>query len=69
MNTPLHRAALCNSTEIAQLLIAHKADIEARNKYNNTPLHLAALYNSTEIAQLLITHKADIEARQLLQPH
>ena len=62
-NTPLHLAARYNRTEIAQLLITHKADIEARNEYNNTPLHLAARYNSTEIAQLLITHKADIEAR------
>ena len=62
-NTPLHLAARYNSTQIAQLLITHKADIEARDEDNNTPLHLAARYNCTEIAQLLITHKADIEAR------
>ena len=61
--TPLHLAAGYNRSEIAQLLITHKADIEARDEYNNTPLHLAASNNSTEIAQLLITHKADIEAR------
>ena len=38
IHTPLHYTALNNSTEIAQLLITHKADIEARDKYNCTPL-------------------------------
>ena len=61
--TALHAAAFNNSTEVAQLLITHKADIEARDKDNETPLFAAACYNSTEVAQLLITHKADIEAR------
>ena len=51
------------TTEVALLLITHKADIEARNKYNSSPLHSAALNNSTEVAKLLIIHKADIEAR------
>ena len=37
--TPLHLAVLKDSTEIAQLLITHKADIEARGEYNRTPLH------------------------------
>ena len=52
-----------NSKEVAQLLITHEADIEARNKYNRTPLYEAAWNNSKEVAQLLITHEADIEAR------
>ena len=52
-----------NSKEVAQLLITHEADIEARNKGNETPLFAAALNNSKEVAQLLITHEADIKAR------
>ena len=56
--TSLHEAAINNSTEVAQLLITHKADIEARDKDNRTPIQR---YNSTEVAQLLITHKADIK--------
>ena len=59
----LHVAAIKNSTEIARLLITHKANIEARDKYNQTPLFVTAIYNSTEVVQLLIAHKADIEAR------
>ena len=37
--TPLHVAARNNNTEVAQLLITHKADIEARDRFNQTPLH------------------------------
>ena len=61
--TPLHDAALKNSTEVAQLLIAHKADIEARTSFNQTALHFAAENFSTEVTLLLISHKADVEAR------
>ena len=59
----LQVAAFNNSKEAAQLLITHKADIEARDEDNKTPLFAAAFSNSTEVARLLITHKADIEAR------
>ena len=52
---PLHQAAFNNRTEVAQLLITHKADIEARDGLNQTPLHQAAFNNGTEVAQLLIT--------------
>ena len=61
--TALHEAALNNSKEVAQLLITHEADIEARDKGNETPLFAAAYNDSKEVAQLLITHEADIEAR------
>ena len=61
--TALQVAASNNSKEAAQLLITHKADIEARDEDNKTPLFAAAFSNSTEVARLLITHKADIEAR------
>ena len=61
--TALQVAAFNNSKEVAQLLITHKADIEARDEDNKTPLFAAAFSYSTEVAQLLINHKADIEAR------
>ena len=61
--TPLHMAARYSSIEVVQLLIAHKADIEARNKDNQTPLHWATRHNSIEIAQLLISHKGEIDTR------
>ena len=69
MKITAHLCIWQQHTEIAQLLITHKADIEARDEYNNTPLHgswqlvIKQPSDSTEIAQLLIAHKADIEAR------
>ena len=62
---PLHVTARNNSTEVAQLLIIHRADIEARNDDNQTPLCETARNNCTEVAQLLITHVADSEARNI----
>lgn len=44
-----------------KLLITHKADIKARNKYSCIPFHFAAENNSTETAQRLIAHQADIK--------
>ena len=61
--TLLHCASKYNRTEIAQLLLTYKADIEARDINYQAPLHVAAKYNSTEVVQLLITHNAVIEAR------
>ena len=42
---PLHEPAINNSTDFVQLLITHKADLEARDKDNRTALHEAALKN------------------------
>ena len=48
-------AAMNNSTEVAQFLITHKADIEARDKDNRTPLELARLTsrNTKSVVRLL----------------
>ncbi|XP_078608941.1 uncharacterized protein LOC144880570 [Branchiostoma floridae x Branchiostoma japonicum] len=58
--TPLHVASRHGQTEVAELLIEHKAEVDARNE---TPLHLASEYGQTEVAELLIEHKAEVDAR------
>ena len=59
--TPLHWAAQKNHKDIAELLLASGADVNARNKYGDTPLHFAASAGSTDVARLLLDHGAEID--------
>ena len=84
--TPLHHALSNNaSIEIIQLLIDHKADVNARTKpdthsfnfYGDTrtceesPLHRAAAYAPSEIIKLLLQSGADPHGKDANgdQPH
>jgi hypothetical protein len=58
-NTPLHYAS---QKEIAALLIAEGADVNARNINEETPLHRALTGNYGEIAELLIAKGANVHA-------
>lgn len=49
-------------TEIAKLLIASGADVNAVNNEGETPLFLAASNNCKEIAKLLISNGADVNS-------
>src|SRR3954447_9751451 len=62
--TPLHLAAFFGHAKIAELLIAHDADVVAtsRGANRNTPLHAALAGNHKLIAGLLIGHGADVNA-------
>jgi uncharacterized protein len=62
--TPLHLAAFFGHAKIAELLIAHDADVLAtsRGANSNTPLHAALAGNHKLIAGLLIGHGADVNA-------
>ena len=62
--TPLHLAAYFGHPKIAELLIAHKADVVARSRgaNGNTPLHAALAGNHKFVAALLIGHGADVNA-------
>jgi uncharacterized protein len=59
--TPLHGVAGEHQFEMAEYLIAHGADVAARNDSGVTPLHLAAY---PEMARILVKHGADLEARE-----
>jgi len=54
--TPLHLAA---NKEIAELLIANGADVNAKSKAGCTPLHVAGFRGHKEIAELLIAKGAE----------
>jgi hypothetical protein len=60
--TPLHIAAFNNHKGIAEYLLAHKADVNAKSKNGSTPLHLAAAKGNKEIVELLLAHNAEIDA-------
>lgn len=68
-DTPLLLAAKYNQFEIAQLLLANGADVNAKNVHpghavvssGETPLTYAlASYNNTKMVELLLTHGADV---------
>ena len=61
---PLHSAAATRQLECARLLIAHGADVNARQAGGYTPLHEAAGNGDIELARLLLEAGADREARK-----
>jgi ankyrin repeat protein len=72
-NTPLHLAALNNQLEVARLLIANGADVNALSKKSvrnvgMTPLHAALLsFHHKEMVDLLISRGADVNAGDTLK--
>ena len=67
--TALHLATRYNSAQVAELLIAHGANVNARRVRDEryqiawVPLDAAALINSVRVAELLIAHGANVNAR------
>ncbi|AIE86460.1 ankyrin repeat domain-containing protein [Fimbriimonas ginsengisoli] len=65
--TPLHFAAWKGHPEIAEVLIAAGADLQAHSTnghWGTTPLHAAAHGNQKAVAEVLIKHGADINAKR-----
>jgi ankyrin repeat protein len=61
--TPLHRAALRGHKDVAEFLLAHKADVNAKDDFGATPLLCAALRGYTDVVELLLANKADVNAK------
>src|ERR1017187_725486 len=59
----LTESALKGQTDIADLLLAKGANVDARDKSGATPLHQAALKGNLAFATLLLQHGADVNAR------
>ena len=55
-STPLHFAALNGHKEVAELLLANRAKVDATNGTGWTPLHVAVFCGNTGSAELLRQH-------------
>lgn len=67
-NTALHIAAEESSAKMVELLITEgKADIEARNNWNNTPLMSAVICSNKKAIEPLLEHGADMYTRDGLE--
>lgn len=61
--TPLHSAVAGQHFEIAQMLLNHGADANARQMGDFTPLQGAAQNGQIEMIELLVKHGADLNLR------
>jgi ankyrin repeat protein len=59
----LHYAAQQEQSEMAEFLIANKAEVDATDRDGRTPLHCAADACRLEVVKLLLANKADVNAR------
>jgi hypothetical protein len=61
--TVLHQASLDGQAEAVQLLLQHKADVNAKGYLNQTPLRLVYNDKNVEVAKILLEYGADIHAK------
>ena len=61
--TPLHCAAYHGHKDVAELLLANKAEVNATNNQGETPLHWAAMMGHKDVVELLLANKADVNAK------
>jgi len=59
----LHQAVIAGNRYEVERLLAHGADVNARNGDGWTPLHQAASNGNREMAELLLAHGADVNAK------
>ena len=61
--TTLHYAASNGRKDVVELLLANKADVNAKDDDGKTPLHSASENGHKEVAELLLASKANVNAR------
>ena len=74
--TPLHAASLHGHSEVVELLLAHKADVNARighglgfsGNEDLTPLHLAAGEGYKDVVKILLAKGANVNAYAIGTP-
>jgi ankyrin repeat protein len=59
-STMLHEAAITGRADVVQMLLALKANPNAKDINGRTPLYKAAFYGHPEIIELLIANGADV---------
>ena len=58
--TPLHWASGHGRVDLAKVLVAAGADIDAQRNNGNTPLHEAANYKKPDLVTYLVLQGADV---------
>ncbi len=53
-STPLHLAAVAGDVKVCELLLDHKARINALDITQSTPLHKAAAFNHADVIEFLL---------------
>jgi len=61
--TLLHFAAKIGHQDLAELLLANKAQVNDRDFEGRTPLHIAAIFGRGGLAELLLANKAEVNAK------
>lgn len=61
--TPLHSAALAGHKDVAELLLASKAEVNANDNDGQTPLHYAATNGYKAVVELLLANKAKVDVK------
>ncbi|XP_035718507.1 poly [ADP-ribose] polymerase tankyrase-like isoform X3 [Vespa mandarinia] len=64
-STPLHFAAGFNRVPVVEYLLAHGADVHAKDKGGLVPLHNACSYGHYEVIELLVKHGASVNVADL----
>ncbi len=62
-STALHVAANAGHQDVAELLLAHKADVNATDDLGNVPLHYAAAGGFKAVVALLLASNANVNVR------
>jgi ankyrin repeat protein len=61
--TPLHMAVLYARKDMAELLLAHGANVDAKGNLGDTPLEDAVTKRSKDLVELLLAHGANVNAK------
>jgi len=61
--TPLHLAAFNGHRDVAEVLLANNANVDAKDNHGNTPLHWAAANGHKDVAELLLANNAAVNAK------
>jgi len=61
--TALHYAAFNGKKDVAELLLADHADVNAKDNKGLTPLHFAAGRDHRDVVELLLANNADVNAK------
>jgi ankyrin repeat protein len=63
-STPLHLASSRGRFAVVQVLLKHRADINA-GQHGWTPLHLASCFGHQKVVRLLLEHGVDVDLKYL----